>query len=148
MVAVRFEYKLMTSLTQMMRSLIAVLLMFCCLSSARAEWKLLEFNDGEAVYINDFFRPGGTTTRMWMLIEYREPTPQGNLSVKLLWEVDCAARAMRTLRYSSHPHRMGIGDAMKVDETPGEWARPKEDSPQETMFVLICRFDPNDGPKT
>ncbi len=132
----------------MMRSLIAAVLIFCCLSSARAEWKLIDVQDGEAFYINDFFRPGGDTTRMWMLIEYREPTPQGSLSVTLLWEVDCAARAMRTLRYSSFPYRMGIGDAIKVDETPGEWIKPAEDSPQETMFVLICRFDPNAGPKT
>ena len=131
-----------------MRSLIAALLMFCCLSSARAEWKLIDVKDGQAFYINDFFRPGGDTTRMWMLIEYREPTPQGSLSVTLLWEVDCAARAMRTLHYSSFPYRMGIGDAIKVDETPGEWIKPAEDSPQETMFVLICRFDPNAGPKT
>ncbi len=132
----------------MMRSLIAAVLIFCCLSSARAEWKLIDVQDGEAFYINDFFRPGGDTTRMWMLIEYREPTPQGSLSVTLLWEVDCAARAMRTLRYSSFPYRMGIGDAIKVDETPGAWIKPTEDSPQETMFVLICRFDPNAGPKT
>ena len=132
----------------MMRSLIAALLMFCCFSSARAEWKLIDVKDGQAFYINDFFRPGGDTTRMWMLIEYREPTPQGSLSVTLLWEVDCAARAMRTLRYSSFPYRMGIGDAIKVDETPGAWIKPDEDSPQETMFVLICRFDPNSGPKT
>ena len=132
----------------MMRSLIAAVLIFCCLSSARAEWKLIDVQDGEAFYINDFFRPGGDTTRMWMLIEYREPTPQGSLSVTLLWEVDCAARAMRTLRYSSFPYRMGIGDAIKVDETPGAWIKPDEDSPQETMFVLICRFDPNAGPKT
>ena len=132
----------------MMRSLIAALLMFCCFSSARAEWKLIDVKDGQAFYINDFFRPGGDTTRMWMLIEYREPTPQGSLSVTLLWEVDCAARTMRTLRYSSFPYRMGIGDAIKVDETPGVWIKPDEDSPQETMFVLICRFDPNAGPKT
>jgi hypothetical protein len=132
----------------MMRSLIAALLMFCCFSSARAEWKLIDVKDGQAFYINDFFRPGGDTTRMWMLIEYREPTPQGSLSVTLLWEVDCASRAMRTLRYSSFPYRMGIGDAIKVDETPSEWIKPDEDSPQETMFVLICRFDPNAGPKT
>lgn len=131
-----------------MRSLLAALLLCCCLSSARAEWKLIDFNDGEAVYINDFFRPGGATTRMWMLIEYRERTPVGSLSVKLLWEVDCAASAMRTLRYASYPLRMGFGDAIKVDETPGEWIKPAEDSPQETMFVLICRFDPNQGPKT
>jgi hypothetical protein len=132
----------------MMRSLIAALWMFCCFSSAHAEWKLIDVKDGQAFYINDFFRPGGDTTRMWMLIEYREPTPQGSLSVTLLWEVDCAARAMRTLRYSSFPYRMGIGDAIKVDETPGEWIKPAEESPQETMFVLICRFDPNEGPKT
>jgi hypothetical protein len=132
----------------MMRSLIAALLMFCCFSSAHAEWKLIDVKDGQAFYINDFFRPGGDTTRMWMLIEYREPTPQGSLSVTLLWEVDCAARTMRTLRYSSFPYHMGIGDAIKVDETPGEWIKPAEESPQETMFVLICRFDPNAGPKT
>ncbi len=131
-----------------MRKLLLALLMCCWLMPARAEWKLIDFNDGEAIYLNDFFRPGCDTTRMWMLIDYREPTSQGSLSVKLLWEVDCPARAVRTLRYSSHPHRMGIGDAMKVDETPGEWARPPEDSPQETIFVMVCRFDPNAGPKT
>ncbi len=131
-----------------MRKLLIALLMMFTAAPALAEWKLIDFNDGEAVYINDFFRPGGDTTRMWMLIEYREPTPLGSLSVKLLWEVDCPARAMRTLRYSSYPYRMGIGDAIKVDETPGEWLKPAEDSPQETMFVLICRFDPNAGPKT
>jgi hypothetical protein len=132
----------------MMRKLLIALLMMFSAAPALAEWKLIDFNDGEAVYINDFFRPGGETTRMWMLIEYRERTAQGSLSVKLLWEVDCPARAMRTLRYASYPLRMGFGDVIKVDETPSEWIKPAEDSPQETMFVLICRFDPNEGPKT
>ena len=132
----------------MIRSLVILLFTLLCVAPAHAEWKLIDFNDGEAVYINEFFRPGEDGARMWMLIDYREPTAQGVASVKLLWEIDCPGRSMRTVRYSSHPHRMGIGTALKVDETVGEWLRPAEDSPQETMFVMICRFDPNAGPKT
>jgi hypothetical protein len=55
---------------------------------------------------------------------------------------------MRSMMFSSHPFRMGIGEALSMDKSTGEWEIPAEDSPQEVIFVLACGFEPQLGPKT
>lgn len=125
-----------------------LLLLTClCVAPARAEWKLIDFTEEAAFYIDDFFEPG-PVARLWEMVDYREPNQFGSQSAKILWEVDCARSRVRTLMFSSHPHRMGIGEAVSIDSTPGEWALPAEDTPQEALFILACGFEPSVGPKT
>lgn len=115
--------------------------------TARAEWKLVEFNDEAAFYVDDFFERGAITM-IWELVDYKKPNKFGNLSAKILWEVDCARSQMRPLMFSSHPFRMGIGEPLSMDKSAGEWEVPAEDSAHETIFVLGCGFEPQLGPKT
>lgn len=85
---------------------------------------------------------------IWELVEYKVPNKYGNLSAKILWEVDCIHSQMRSLMFSSHPFRMGIGEALSMDKTVGEWETPSEDSAQESIFIFGCGFEPRLGPKT
>jgi hypothetical protein len=128
-------------------SLLLSLLCLCSATSACAEWKLIDFTDEAAFYIDDFFETG-QKARVWELIDYRQPTQFGSHSAKILWEVDCAGSRVRTLSFTSHPHRMGIGEPISMDNTPGEWALPPEYTPQESVFILACGFEPSAGPKT
>lgn len=114
---------------------------------AHAEWKLIDFNDEAAFYLEDFFATGGSPL-IWQLIDYKSPNKFGNLSAKILWEMDCGNRVMRRLMFSSHPHRMGIGEPIVMDKEATAWEKPTTDSPQESIFILACRIDPNLGPKT
>ncbi|MCE2870759.1 MAG: hypothetical protein LW714_05010 [Oxalobacteraceae bacterium] len=116
-------------------------------SPALAEWKLIEFTDEAAFYVDDFFERGPKTL-IWELVDYKKPNKFGNLSAKILWEVDCAHSQMRSLMFSSHPYRMGIGEPLSMDKSAGEWEVPAEDSAHETIFVLGCGFEPQLGPKT
>ena len=115
--------------------------------SAHAEWKLIEFNEEAAFYLEDFFETGGRPL-IWELVDYKNPNKFGNLSAKILWEMDCGKRVLRRVMFSSHPHRMGIGEPTVIDKEAGEWEKPATDSPQESIFILACRIDPNEGPKT
>lgn len=127
---------------------IAALLLagLCAAAPAQAEWKLIDFTEEAAFYVDDFFEPG-PTVQVWQLVDYKEPNQFGNLSAKILWEVDCVHSVVRPLMYSSHPFRMGIGEAMSADPSAGAWARPPEDSPQESVFILVCGREPVAGPK-
>jgi hypothetical protein len=119
----------------------------CGAAPARAEWKLIDFTEEAAFYIDDFFEPG-QKARVWELVDYHQSNQFGSHSAKILWEVDCARSMVRTLSFSSHPHRMGIGEPVSVENNPGEWALPPEYSPQESVFILACGFEPSAGPKT
>ncbi len=116
-------------------------------TTAHAAWKLIDFTDEAAFYIDDFFEPG-PQPRIWELVDYRVPNEFGSQSARILWEVDCTRSVVRTLSFSSHPHRMGIGEPISIDNRVGEWALPPEYSPQEAVFILACGFEPAAGPKT
>lgn len=113
----------------------------------RAEWKLLDLTDEAAYYVNEIFEPG-PVAKVWGMVDYREPNQLGSRSAKILWEIDCARSRVRTLLFSLHPNRMGMGDALRVDRSPGEWSLPPEDSHQESLFILACGIEPIVGPKT
>lgn len=115
--------------------------------SAHAEWKLIDYDDEAAFYLEDFFETGGRPL-IWELVDYKNPNKFGNLSAKILWEMDCANLVIRRLMFSSHPHRMGIGEPTVMDKQATDWEKPPADSAQESIFILACRIDPNAGPKT
>lgn len=128
-----------------MKKLLTVM-MLCVSASACAEWKLIEFNDEAAFYIEDFFEQG-VRPLVWELVDYKTPNKFGNLSARILWEMDCPNGLLRRVIFSTHPYRMGIGAASVMDKEPGEWEKPVSDSPQETIFILACGITPGLGPK-
>ena len=113
----------------------------------QAEWKLIDTTEEAAYFVDDFFEPGRTVA-IWQLVDYKVPNKFGNLSAKILWEVDCVHSQMRSKMFSSHPFRMGIGEALTMDKSTGEWETPAEDTQQEAIFILACGFEPQLGPKT
>lgn len=116
-------------------------------STVNAEWKVIDVTEDAAYFVDDFFEPGRTVA-IWQLVDYKVPNKFGNLSAKILWEVDCVHSQMRSKMFSSHPFRMGIGEALSMDKSTGEWETPAEDTPQEAIFILACGFEPQLGPKT
>ena len=120
---------------------------FSLSSSVQAEWKVIDVTEDAAYFVDDFFEPGRTVA-IWQLVDYKVPNKFGNLSAKILWEVDCVHSQMRSKMFSSHPFRMGIGEALTMDKSTGEWETPAEDTQQEAIFILACGFEPQLGPKT
>ena len=115
--------------------------------SVQAEWKVIDVTEDAAYFVDDFFEPGRTVA-IWQLVDYKVPNKFGNLSAKILWEVDCVHSQMRSKMFSSHPFRMGIGEALTMDKSTGEWETPAVDTQQEAIFILACGFEPQLGPKT
>ena len=115
--------------------------------SVQADWKVIDVTEDAAYFVDDFFEPGRTVA-IWQLVDYKVPNKFGNLSAKILWEVDCVHSQMRSKMFSSHPFRMGIGEALTMDKSTGEWETPAEDTQQEAIFILACGFEPQLGPKT
>jgi hypothetical protein len=105
--------------------------------SVQAEWKVIDVTEDAAYFVDDFFEPGRTVA-IWQLVDYKVPNKFGNLSAKILWEVDCVHSQMRSKMFSSHPFRMGIGEALTMDKSTGEWETPAEDTQQEAIFILAC----------
>ena len=128
-------------------SSVLLLLIGCVHLPARAEWKLIDLTDEAAFYVEEFFEPG-PPARIWEVVDYRQPNASGARSSRVLWEIDCARSRVRTLIFSSHALRMGMGEPISVDRIPGEWVVPPEDSPLESVFILACGVEPVAGPKT
>lgn len=128
-------------------SVLLSLLGLCGIVPAHAEWKLLDLTDEAAFYVEEFFEPG-PPARIWEVVDYLQPSASGMRSARVLWEIDCAQSLARTLIFVSYPNRMGMGEAISVDRTPGAWTRPPADSPLESVFIVTCGAEPVSGPKT
>ena len=74
----------------------------------------------------------------WMLRDYLEPLPEGQMSIKVYAKVDC--KTMRQMPLSVSPYRlpMAKGDAIITGTPPPEWDYAHPDSVNETVLNAVC----------
>ena len=103
------------------------------------------FDDDESttyVYPTSIHRQGEKAV-MWSLVAFKKP--QTNPRAKDTFrserseeEYDCQGRQFRTLSYSFHREKMGIGAAIYSKATPDQWQVVLPDSDIEILWKIAC----------
>lgn len=114
--------------------------LLCAAPLAQAELvKVFENIRGTEVYIDtDTLAGSGRYRRVWELQTYRNPSPQGMLSMKIHKEYDCKDQAARMLSYEVFTGKMGKGEKMGTVNTPDAWQSVSKNPGANGGFRLVC----------
>lgn len=114
--------------------------MLCVTPLAQSELvKVFENIRGTEVYIDtDTMSGGGRYRKVWELQTFREPSPQGMLSMKIHKEYDCKDEAARMLSYVVFKGKMGTGEKMGTVATPGEWQPVSKNPGAKGGWRMVC----------
>jgi hypothetical protein len=113
-----------------------------------AEWTkaatgtMIGVNSGDTYYIDfDTVKENNGYVYFWRLSDYLKPTKFGDLSAKVLSEVDCdIPRKVRGLSYAYYTQPMASGSTSATDNTAGEWLYPEPNSVNEIMINGVCDY--------
>lgn len=124
----------------MKHALLLATTLLCAATIAQAELvKVFENIRGTEVYIDtDTMGGGGRYRRVWELQTYRNPSPQGMLSMKIHKEYDCKDEAARMLSYDVFKGKMGTGEKMGTVSTPGDWQSVSKNPGAKGGFRMVC----------
>ncbi len=61
------------------------------------------------------------------------------LSAKTRYDIDCAAKKVRTLSVELFPENMAGGGALHADSKPGDWIVPDKGSSLDLIWSSLCR---------
>jgi hypothetical protein len=80
--------------------------------------------DRDAVwYVDaDSIQTAGGLRQLWAMKDMAQPVIDFDLSMQLLYEVDCQGRRQRLLQYQSFKGRMGGGEPTRGGMVFGDWA--------------------------
>ena len=124
----------------MKHALLLATTLLCAAPLAQAELvKVFENIRGTEVYIEtDTLAGSGRYRRVWELQTYRNPSPQGMLSMKIHKEYDCKDEASRMLSYDVFTGKMGKGEKMGTVSTPDAWQSVSKNPGATGGFRLVC----------
>ncbi len=124
----------------MKSALLFAITLLCAAQQAQAELvKVFENIRGTEVYIDtDTMAGGGRYRKVWELQTFREPSPQGMLSMRIHKEYDCKDEAARMLSYVVFKGKMGTGEKMGTVATPGAWQSVSKNPGAKGGFRMVC----------
>jgi hypothetical protein len=108
-----------------------------------AEWTKVDKNvDGDTFYIDyDTVKENNGYVYYWRLSDYLKPSPQGNLSAKVLKEIDCdIPRKSRILSDTYYTQPMASGSVNSSSNDASEWIYPSPNSVADTMANAACDY--------
>ena len=108
-----------------------------------AGWKELVSDQVATEYVNpDSVERSNYLVKMWNMSDYVSPQEVGNgrlyKSSKTLQEYNCLEKKKRFMRIVHFSDNMGLGQAMFVDATLGEWKVIKAGSLSDAHFKIAC----------
>lgn len=114
-------------------------------TSAHAEWVRLGGNDSLALYFQDAtVNSVGVNRRAAFSLEYSNETstPMGSYtyrSLKQFAEANCLKREIRIWQTEAYAGPERTGRVVFINDTPEEFARPKQGSFAAMMVEALCR---------
>jgi hypothetical protein len=108
--------------------------------AALADWVVVSTSGQGSMYADpSTIQRKGKTRTVWALMDLKEPTPQGNRSVRLFQEYNCEESMVRGLQ--SHPFQKNMGQGAteggSYEQTP--WMHIAPDTMYNHMQTLVCR---------
>jgi hypothetical protein len=80
----------------------------------------------------------GNVRRAWVLADEKKALPDGVMSVRALWELDCKAKKFRTLELSMFAGSMGGGPVLESFSKPGDWNDIAPRTNGATIHKIVC----------
>ena len=124
----------------MKQALLLAVTLLCATPLSQAELvKVFENIRGTEVYVDtDTMTGGGRYRKVWEVQTFREPSPQGMLSMRIQKEYDCKVESARMLSYVVYKGRMGTGEKMGTVSTPSEWQSVSKNPGGKGGFRMVC----------
>ena len=99
-------------------------------------------NSGDTYYIDfDTVKENNGYVYYWRLADYLKPNTFGDLSVKVLSEIDCdTPRKYRYLSDTYYTQPMASGSTSTTSNTASEWIYPSPNSINEIMTNAVCDY--------
>lgn len=126
-----------------MRIALSFVSMLMVVSPSFAGWTLLQETRDGILYID---RDGAEKTANGWRVDssqdfHKQQTFDGKdyLSAKSRYELDCAAKSVRTLRIEFFAENMAVGDSVHMDQKAGDWSAPEKGSQAERLLSALCR---------
>ena len=120
-----------------MRVVITLLLLIAA-TPAWAEWMKVSETNVTVHYIDiRTIIYIGQMRRVWVIQDLKKRDPDGELSMRMLNEYDCAEKRWRTLSLSTHSGPMAGGRSLVSGNIPSEWSYLPSGT---TSGVLIHRI--------
>ena len=104
------------------------------------EWtRLVGSADGSMWYVDieSISRYDGYT-HYWALLDFAEPSENGDLSQKFYDQADCILLENRTLLFSLHKQQMGGGNTTTYQHTNKEWRQLTPESSHGVFLNKVC----------
>ena len=106
-----------------------------------AEWTEVSTDvDGDTWYIDyDTVKENNGYVYYWRLLNYLKPDQFGDLSAKVLYELDCdIPRKYRYLSQLYYTQPMASGSTSTTNNNASEWKYPSPNSVAEGMTNKVC----------
>ncbi len=80
----------------------------------------------------------GNVRRSWVLQDEKKALPDGVMSVRALWELDCKGKKFRTLELATFAGSMGRGPVLESFSKPGDWNEISPRTNGATIHRIVC----------
>lgn len=127
-----------------MRAIYLTFLLAVMSSSAFAQW--VAINQSENYFYDpSSFSSQGKYAKVWGIVNYREPVPNNYpKSKKVLLEIDCHQKQVKTLIFTFNSDIMGKGEVLaEGNNSFGAWRWIQPESLDEALFNISCRSSNN-----
>lgn len=134
-----------------MTRLLLVTLLFLSSVPAYAEWVKVGADDTFTTYADpDTIRSKGTTMKIWSLTDLQKArtTREGKsiLSIKMLFEFDCAEEQIRILAEYAYAGQMGTSEIVYSYTKPDDWRPVLPGSMGHGSWKFACKNVGQNGP--
>jgi len=123
-----------------MKSYLIALLILTA-SPAWADWELLGNAQGDEVYIDmTTLRIDNSLRRVWTLTNLKKKGSQGEMSVRVLREIDCKNERTRSLAMTGFTGAMSDGEMLPTyrgDNDPWDYIAPR--TVAHAIYLRACR---------
>ena len=114
------------------------LISFSAQSPALAvSWTEFHIDDSAHYAIDSESRRNTPRPRIHVLKSFHQPTPQGDVSAKLLYEADCRSARIRVMNGIYSRNKTADGGVSGMINSNG-WALPHSNPLNEKLYALLC----------
>jgi hypothetical protein len=106
-----------------MKAALMLVAMIATTAPTWGAWTALGEDDAKAVWYVDpeSIRSEGPARQVWAMKDMAQPVDDFDLSMQLLYELDCAGRRHRLVQYQNYRGRMGGGEPTRGGMVFGDW---------------------------
>jgi hypothetical protein len=111
-------------------------------SPSFADWKKTTKNvEGTTMYVDyERIRKVGGYVYWWELLNYIEPSKNGDLSAEVYFKSDCKLFRSKALSYIFYKTPMGRGGGSTYSPKNPQWIYPSPKSVNESLLKSVCAY--------